>query len=58
MKTIRLKKNIEIGGFDLILYYNQPPFNSNAVQIFNIKTLKRALYLLRRNANNGYEFIY
>jgi len=58
MKTIQIEKNVELGGFDIILCYNQPPFNSKAIQKHHIKSLKRTLYLLKRNVKNGYKFIY
>lgn len=58
MKTIQIKKNVEQGGYNIILNYLQPPFNGKATQTYNIKKLKRALYLLKRNVNNGFEFIY
>lgn len=58
MKTIELKKNSEIGGFDIIINYVVQPSNNIITQRFNIKKLKRALYLLKRNVKNGYEFIY
>lgn len=58
MKTIQIKKNSEVGGYDLVLSYDQPPYNGKATQNFNIKTLKRSLCLLKRHINNGYEFVY
>jgi len=58
MKTIQIEKNVELGGFDIILSYIQLPFNSNAIQKYHIKSLQRTLYLLKRNVKNGYEYIY